>query len=143
MRYRHKVVEARTNAKTQVHAVLAKQGVRVPMSNLFGVRGNKLLNDVALDDAYLIRVESRRDLIALQGREIGMLDRAITTRGRREHGSDAAVVRARAGHGPRWPSVLIAPTTVAPKGFMPPRRGEGMTDTRALLGVPDAARLSP
>jgi transposase len=89
VRYRHKVVEARANAKAQVHSVLAKQGVRVPMSDLFGLRGTALLDDLALDDAYLIRVESLRDLIGLHGREIAMLDRAIARRLKGHQGYEA------------------------------------------------------
>ena len=44
VRYRHKLVEARANAKAQVHGVLAKQGVKVPVTDLFGVAGNTLLD---------------------------------------------------------------------------------------------------
>jgi transposase len=36
VRYRAKLVALRSGLKAQVHAVLAKQGVRVPMSDLFG-----------------------------------------------------------------------------------------------------------
>jgi len=32
--------------KAQVHAMLAKEGVRVPMSDLFGVAGSKLLGQL-------------------------------------------------------------------------------------------------
>jgi len=49
VRYRHKIVEARANAKAQVHGVLGKAGVKVPVSDLFGVAGNALLDSVALD----------------------------------------------------------------------------------------------
>jgi len=80
VRFRHKLVEARANAKAQVHAVLAKQGVAVPMSDLFGPAGTKLLDHVGLDPAYLIRVASLRDLIELHTREITTLDRLIHTR---------------------------------------------------------------
>lgn len=80
VRYRHKLVEARANAKAQVHGVLAKQGVKVPVSDLFGIAGNELLDSVALDDVYLIRVESLRDLVAFHDREITMLDRRIAGR---------------------------------------------------------------
>src|SRR5207248_9662234 len=52
VRYRHKLVEARANAKAQVHGVLAKAGIKVPVSDLFGVAGTALLNTVALDDIY-------------------------------------------------------------------------------------------
>jgi transposase len=64
VRYRHKLVELRSGLKNQVHAVLAKDGVHVPMSDLFGVGGNALLDRLELSDAFLIRVESLRDLIA-------------------------------------------------------------------------------
>ena len=37
VRYRAKLVALRSGLKAPVHAVLAKQGVRVPMSDLFGV----------------------------------------------------------------------------------------------------------
>jgi len=80
VRYRHKLVEARANAKSQVHGVLAKAGVKVPVSDLFGVAGNVLLDRVALDDVYLIRVESLRDLVEVYSREINMLDRLIHER---------------------------------------------------------------
>jgi len=80
VRYRHKLVEARTNAKNQVYAVLAKQGTRVPMSDLFGVAGTALLNELALDDAYFVRVESLRDLVEFHTREITMLDGLIARR---------------------------------------------------------------
>ena len=36
VRYRAKLVALRSGLKAQVHAVLAKEGVRVPMSDLFG-----------------------------------------------------------------------------------------------------------
>ena len=52
----------------------------VPMTDLFGVAGNALLDGVALDDMYLVRVESLRDLVALYSREIAMLDRRIHAR---------------------------------------------------------------
>ena len=75
IRYRGKLVHMRSNAKAQVHAVLAKEGVAVPMSDLFGVGGQRLLDEVELAKAYRIRVESLRDLIELYDREIAMLEK--------------------------------------------------------------------
>jgi transposase IS116/IS110/IS902 family protein len=43
--------------------VLAKQGVQVPVSDLFGVGGTKLLNELALDAPFHARVLSLRRLI--------------------------------------------------------------------------------
>jgi transposase len=46
-----------------VHAVLAKEGVAVPVSDLFGVAGRALLDTVELGDAYRLRVNSLLELI--------------------------------------------------------------------------------
>ena len=74
IRYRGKLVHLRTSLKSQVHAVLAKEGVTVPMSDLFGVGGQVLLDRVHLAEAYRVRVESLRDLIESVNREIAMLE---------------------------------------------------------------------
>jgi transposase len=74
IRYRGKLVHLRTSLKSQVHAVLAKEGVTVPMSDLFGVGGQLLLDKVHLADAYRVRVESLRKLIEHVNREIAMLE---------------------------------------------------------------------
>src|SRR5882724_6778858 len=44
VRHRAKLVALRSGLEAQVHAVLAKQGVHVPMSDLFGVAGAQLLD---------------------------------------------------------------------------------------------------
>ena len=41
VRHRCKLVALRSGLKAQVHSVLAKQGVQVPMSDLFGVGGTQ------------------------------------------------------------------------------------------------------
>ena len=73
---------------------LAKEGVAVPMTDLFGVTGTALLDTVDLGSGFAIRVESLRDLIELIDREVTMLDREIHKRLRadpRSHrGSDAS-----------------------------------------------------
>jgi transposase len=80
VRYRHKLVDDRSGLKAQVHAVLAKQGVRLPLQYLWGPIGASLLNAAELADAYYIRVESLRDLINLYDREVATLDRLIARR---------------------------------------------------------------
>ena len=77
VRYQGKPVHLRSNFKAQVHSVLAKEGVLVPMSDLFGMGGQALLDHVRLGDAYRIRVESLRDLIELADREIAMLEKEL------------------------------------------------------------------
>src|SRR5947209_554183 len=51
VRYRAKLVALRSGLKAQVHAVLAKEGVKVPMSDLFGVAGQALLDTCDLGRA--------------------------------------------------------------------------------------------
>jgi transposase len=77
VRYRHKLVDLRSGLKSQVHSVLAKEGVHVAMSDLFGLAGNAFLDRLELSDAFLIRVESLRDLIIRLDVEVAMLDRRI------------------------------------------------------------------
>jgi transposase len=48
VRYRAKLVALRSGLKAQVHAVLAKEGIAVPMSDLFGKAGLELLDQASL-----------------------------------------------------------------------------------------------
>jgi transposase len=58
VRHRAKLVALRSGVKASVHAVLAKQGLHLPVSDLFGVRGRELLAKAPLDAAYRARVNS-------------------------------------------------------------------------------------
>jgi transposase len=75
VRHRAKLVALRSGLKAQVHAVLAKQGVAVPMSDLFGVAGAQLLDRLRLDPAYHARVLSLRRLIEALDFEIDVVGR--------------------------------------------------------------------
>ena len=79
VRYRAKLVQLRSGLKSQVHAVMAKEGVLPGLNDMFGPRGQRLLDEMELADAYTVRVESLRDLIAVYDREIVMLERGSTT----------------------------------------------------------------
>jgi transposase len=79
VRYRAKLVALRSGLKAQVHAVLAKEGVRVPMSDLFGVGGTRLLDQLQLGRAYGLRVASLRTLLVAYDQEIAMLRREISS----------------------------------------------------------------
>jgi transposase len=74
VRYRAKLVSLRTNCKLQAYSVLAKEGVAVPMTDLFGVGGTELLEGCHLGTAYRTRVESLRDLIEVFDAEIAMIE---------------------------------------------------------------------
>jgi transposase len=79
VRYRAKLVALRSGLKAQVHAVLAKEGVRVPMSDLFGVGGSQLLDELRLGRAYGLRVASLRRLLVGYDQEITRLGREISS----------------------------------------------------------------
>jgi transposase len=106
VRYRAKLVALRSGLKAQVHAVLAKEGVKVPMSDLFGVAGQALLDTCELARAYTVRVESLRDLIELHDREIAMLEREVG----QLLGGDAGyrAIQAIPGVGPVLAAVFVA-----------------------------------
>lgn len=77
VRYRVKLVHLRTGLKAQIHAVLAKEGIAVPVADLFGKAGQAFLGQIDLAHAYRVRVESLLDLIELCDREITMLEKEI------------------------------------------------------------------
>ena len=57
--------------------MLAKEGVTVPMSDLFGVGGRRLLFEAELAHAYRVRVESLLDLLEICDREVDMLEKEV------------------------------------------------------------------
>jgi transposase len=76
-RYRAKLVNMRTSAKDQVHAVLAKLGIPVRHADLFGPGGNAWLDQLALPQPYRGKVGSLRSLIEVYTGEIGLLEEVI------------------------------------------------------------------
>ena len=80
VRYRAKLVALRSGLKAQVHAVLAKEGVAVPMSDLFGKQGMTLLADTRLGTCYRMRVDSPLELIDAFDGEVAFLTDAIAVR---------------------------------------------------------------
>ncbi len=103
VRYRAKLVNLRSGLKAQVHAVLAKEGVAVPMADLFG---QELLESCPLGEAYALRVESLRDLLEVFDREVDMLSERITS-ALADH-SGYRAVQAIPGVGPVLASVFVA-----------------------------------
>ena len=90
VRHRAKLSGWRSSVKTSVHAVLAKRGVPVPMSDLFGVEGRALLDALCaapggagssvgsrLEPEYAARVGSLRTVLATLEAEIAGFDRRI------------------------------------------------------------------
>jgi transposase len=106
IRYRAKLVHLRTGLKAQVHSVLAKEGVAVPMSDLFGVAGQHLLDDVHLGDAYRLRVNSLRELIGHVDGEIEVVEKQVAPIFAGDLGFHA--VQAIPGVGPVLAAVFVA-----------------------------------
>lgn len=90
VRYRAKLVNLRSSLKAQVHAVLAKEGVRVPVSDLFGRAGSRLLDEAPLGPPYRARVASLQGLLAHVAAEVGALDAAIASTLKGHRGYEAA-----------------------------------------------------
>src|SRR5437588_2528331 len=76
-RYRHKLVGLRTSCRDQVHAVLAKLGVPVTHSDIFGVHGQAWLDGLRLPQPYAGKVASLRQLDAGLSAEIALLEQVI------------------------------------------------------------------
>jgi transposase len=105
-RYRVKLVRVRSSCKEQVHAVLAKLGIPVTCSDLFGVWGNTWLDGLALPQPYAGKVASLRTLIGELGSEIAVLDAVIADL--LAHHDGYRAVQALPGIGPVLAAVIVA-----------------------------------
>jgi transposase len=106
VRHRAKLVGLRSHCKAEVHAVLAKCGVQVAMSDLFGLEGNRLLHRVALPAPYAARVQSLRRLIDDVEDEIDLFTRL--TRGRLVADPGYLALQQLPGIGPILAAVFVA-----------------------------------
>ena len=77
VRYRHKLCELRSGLRSQIHAVLGKEGVIPQLVELWGPAGARWLDDQQLAAAYQDRIVSLRRLIGHYDREIKRLDHEI------------------------------------------------------------------
>lgn len=106
VRHRAKLVGLRSHCKAEIHAVLAKCGVQVVMSDLFGVEGTALLDRLKLAGPYAARIASLRRLIDLLEFEIDVFAHLI--RGRLAHDPGYTAVQTIPGIGPTLGAVLVA-----------------------------------
>ena len=106
VRHRAKLVALRSGLKASVHAVLAKQGVHIAVSDLFGVGGRQLLNAAALDAAFRGRVDSLCRLIDAFDFEIGAVTGPI--RSRLAGHAGYRTIQAIPGVGPVLAAVFVA-----------------------------------
>jgi transposase len=109
-RYRIKLVRLRTSCKDQVHAVLAKLGIEVTCSDIFGVWGSTWLDglEAELAQPYAGKVASLRALAQELTGEITMLEAAIGDL--LAHHDGYRAVRALPGIGPVLAAVIVAET---------------------------------
>ena len=110
VRHRAKLVALRSHCKAEVHAVLAKCGVQVSLTDLFGVAGNDLLDRLQdgdrLPGPYTARVRSLRRLIDDLDFEIDLF--AGITRGRLAGDPGYEAVKQIPGIGPILGAVFVA-----------------------------------
>jgi transposase len=105
VRHRAKMVALRSGLKAQVHAVLAKEGVAVPMSDLFGKAGMALLAEAPLARAYRLRVASLLDLIDAYDGEVASFTRRIAEQLADNAGYRA--IQAIPGVGPTFAAIFV------------------------------------
>ena len=105
-RYRHKLVKLRTSCKDQVHAVLAKLGIAVTHSDLFGTGGQAWLDSLKLPQPYAGKVTSLRQLTGELTAEIAMLTDVTGDLLAGDRGYQ--VIRQLPGIGPVLAAVIIA-----------------------------------
>jgi transposase len=77
VRYRHKLRQLCSRLKAGAHAVLAKNGLLIPGSDMFGVDGRRRLQALALPEAFRVRLDSQLHLIDTFEAEIEDLDGRI------------------------------------------------------------------
>ena len=106
VRHRAKLVALRSHCKAEIHAVLAKCGIQVSMSDLFGVAGLQLLKRVELPRAYRGRVDSLRRLMDTLEFELDVFTRIIRARLATDPGYTA--LQTIPGIGPTLAAVFVA-----------------------------------
>ena len=110
VRHRAKMVGLRSQCKAEVHAVLAKCGIQISLTDLFGVGGLELLDRLQesgrLPGPYLARVRSLRRVIEDLDFEIDLF--AGILRGRLARDPGYLAVQQIPGIGPVLAAVLVA-----------------------------------
>jgi transposase len=105
-RYRHKLVGQRTSCKDQVHAVLAKCGIPVTRTDIFGRGGGIWLDGLPLPQPYAGKIASLRALISVLDSEIARLEDQAAGLLAGDRGY--AAIRALPGIGPVLGAVITA-----------------------------------
>ncbi|MGN6795789.1 MAG: helix-hairpin-helix domain-containing protein [Streptosporangiaceae bacterium] len=92
------MVRIRTSFKDQVHAILAKLGIPVTCTDIFGVWGSTWLDGLVLPQPYAGKMASLRKVCAVLADQIARLEAVIS--GLLENHQGYRAVRALPGIGP-------------------------------------------
>jgi transposase len=106
VRHRAKLVALRSGCKCEVHAVLAKLGIQVPMSDLFTEAGLDLLVQVDAPAPFVARIQSLERLIDVLDQEVDLFARLA--RGRLVADPGYRAVQTIPGVGPVLAAVFVA-----------------------------------
>jgi transposase len=106
VRHRAKLVALRSGCKCEVHAVLAKLGIQVPMSDLFSDRGLALLASVDAPAPYVARIQSLQRLLDALDGEVDLFARLA--RGKLVADPGYRAVQTIPGVGPVLAAVFVA-----------------------------------
>jgi transposase len=106
VRRRAKLVGLRSHCKAEIHAMLAKCGVQVAMSDLFGIDGTALLDRLDLAAPYAARIGSLRRV--MDGLDFEIDHVAGMLRGRLALHQGYVAVQQIPGIGPTLAAVLVA-----------------------------------
>lgn len=105
-RYRVKLVRLRTSCKDQVHAILAKLGIPVTCTDIFGAWGSVWLDGLELPQPYAGKMASLRKVCAVLSGEIAVLETVIA--GLLEDHQGYRAVRGLPGIGPVLGAIIVA-----------------------------------
>ncbi len=140
VRHRAKLVAVRANLKCQIHGILAGAGVAVPMSDLFGLAGTQLLDEVVrrLWEVDRWRLLSLRRVLELVDGEIDRFQALTRARLGADRGYRA--IQQIPGVGPVLAAVFVAeigdvtrfpdPSRLASWAGLTPRHRESDTTVR-------------
>src|SRR5215204_6313415 len=106
MRHRAKLVGVRSSLRCQIHAIVAAAGMPVPVSDLFGERGQRLLSAVQLAPESRARVDSLLRLLAAVDFEVELFVKLVAGRLRTHAGYQA--IQQIPGVGPILAAVFVA-----------------------------------
>ena len=106
VRHRAELVAMRSQCKAHIHAVLAKGGIWVPMTDLFGVEGNLLLDKVTMPAPYKERIASLRRFIEGFDAEIDLFTALVQRR--LTHDAGYTAIQQIPGIGPVLAAVFVA-----------------------------------